>query len=291
MKFQYWLSLLLVVAFLSACAGGNRPFENPNKNVVPPLLQLGPRIGMTVSPVVGTPGELGPRDLSDKLVLALRKRDIAASTRALSRSSHFLSVSVTDQKISGPYTIVSFAGQILAPTGQKGPNFQTALPIPTDQWLAGDAKLLDNISRELAAAIDRSISVGARSMAPEVPVRLDVRPCDGAPGDGNTALAKGAEDRLVELGVRLAFSSDLATHRLQCFVKVRPGSDKDFVSMRWRVITAEGQEMGVVDLSNHVLSGQVNLVWASVAKEAGAAGAEGVYDLLVQLHQNKLLGP
>jgi len=110
----------------------------------------------------------------------------------------------------------------------------------------------------------------------------------GAPGDGNTALARALQAVLPLKGVRVDADKTKAEWRIEGSVKVVHQSAKeDVVTLTWRVLDAKGKEVGTIAQENAVPRGHLAKAWGQIAAFAAEAAAEGIAQLLQQATSQK----
>ena len=174
-------------------------------------------------------------------------------------------------------------------TGRERTQFPVTFAGTEEALSLGGAALL---AEQTAAALETALThprrqVAANPALSERPVAW-VGSVRGAPGDGNTALARAMAGVLPLKGVKVEAARDKAQWRIEGIVSVKRGAgDKDVVTLTWRVLDSKGKEAGTIAQENAVPRGRLNKPWVEIAGFAAEAAAEGIAQLLQQIAQVK----
>lgn len=111
---------------------------------------------------------------------------------------------------------------------------------------------------------------------------LRVRPVDGAPGDGGTALKRAMMAALGRAPDLVITEKDTpGTLLVACRVTVAPPvKGQQQVTVSWSLARADGTEIGRVDQANAVPAGSLDRYWGDVAYVVANAAADGILNLL-----------
>jgi hypothetical protein len=115
------------------------------------------------------------------------------------------------------------------------------------------------------------------------PIRVAVRRVTGAPGDGDTALARAVTSVLRQTDFTLVDPGDKADFTLDGEVAIVPiGPDKQHVKIVWHVRNASGAELGNVGQENDVPRGQLSGAWGEIAYVVALAAGDGIMQVLAR---------
>ncbi len=105
----------------------------------------------------------------------------------------------------------------------------------------------------------------------------------GAPGDGNTALARLMNSRLSNLGEVVQDNAKNADFTVVGEVKTAPGANKTTrVELQWIITDAQDRERGRVVQLNEVPPGSLDSYWGEVAVAVANEASAGVHEVVVQ---------
>ncbi len=224
------------------------------------------------------------RTWSGAVAKALVAMQLPANAAPASRGDWrlVLTASLKDGAVIPAYTILDPQG---APQGtSQGP------PVPPGDWAAGGAGTLNAAADEEAPkVVDLLTGIEARrqmsdphSLLNRPPV-LYFKGVTGAPGDGDTSLAKQMTTRLPTLGDVVQDTGQGADFSVEGQVKTAPGARKTTrIEIQWIVVDAKGQERGRVVQLNEVPPGSLDSYWGEVAIAVAAEAAGGVHEVVVQ---------
>jgi hypothetical protein len=111
------------------------------------------------------------------------------------------------------------------------------------------------------------------------PLRVAVRPMEGAPGDGPKSLQLATLETLLVNGIK---RDDINPEViLMGRVEVEPSvGGQDFVTIAWRAISQDGKDLGEVKLTNHVPHSSLDGRWGATAFAVAEAGLPQLMELL-----------
>jgi hypothetical protein len=264
----------LTILFLVAC----QPLPHPFADEAPPprAAILSPRdsAGIHVGPVAGVPAASSDA-LSEALALALRQAEIPASTAGANKASYRLSGTARRAHLTDGRDGIAVEWELRTADGRS--LGQAATAVPATAWSEPAAQTL---AAEAAPAIARLIQEEPPAEAAEP--RLAIRAVNGAPGDGDRALARAIDGALRRVHVPIVEKPvDQASFVLAGTVAVSPPQGgKQQVSVRWALLRPDGKEIGKIDQQNAVPAGSLDHAWGGIAYAVAEAAAPGVAALI-----------
>jgi hypothetical protein len=273
---------VLLVLALAACQGGGLSSPVSHANVVTPTLTPPDSAGILVLPVSGAPSPAAT-DIAQAMADALQQEDVPASTSASNQRSFRLSSTVTTLAAgdSGDAIIISWT--LNDANGRKLGGTESNTTASEQSWrLGGDdiARALANpAAPTLAKLIESDAPLPQGNASPEVALG-DV---SGAPGDGDTALARAMGAALGRVHVELADPGGKPDYTLSGTVEVSPPSGPNqTVKLSWALLRPDGSEVGRVNQENAVPAGSLDRFWGDIAYAVTNAAAPGVRQLIEQ---------
>jgi len=263
----------------SGCGEVPRVFEDENKALAPsPLLVPKADASLVVVPVRGAPRDVS-LELAELVADRFRSLEVPASTRAASVSSRILEGEATSTPMPGGIANLDILWRVIEPNGLPVLSARQIEQVPEVLWRRADRALLTKLAGDIARRIEKDIRVdtGASAMA-ALRVRLPV--VEGAPGDGNEALARAIRLLLARQEVALVDAGDRDAISLLGRVLVRADGAEDRVDIEWVVRGSDGRALGTVAQSNIVPRGSLSGRWGQVAYAAAEGGVEGILQLL-----------
>jgi len=238
--------------------------------------------GVEISPPEGLPPELGIA-VAKALAEALQQEDVPALAGQKLTGAHRLTG--TARLENGAITI---AWRLLDP---KGAELETVEVRDAVSKQAGDgAPLPKTVLQALTAQAVSGLvpQLQAKASPHGENLRVFVPDIAGLPGDGGKSLPLALRHALSAAGMGVAETDDSKAIRVIGQINV---SDIDAatqqVMLSWRVLDADGVEIGTIDQSNPVPKGRLDGNWGEIAYAAAGGAAEGIVPLL-QDHQSRL---
>ena len=105
----------------------------------------------------------------------------------------------------------------------------------------------------------------------------------GAPGDGNKSVTKALRNALRRSGVTVSNEPEVLGVSVLGQVIRTPRGEADEIAIRWRVVSAEGAELGSISQGNFVPTGALDGPWGNIALAVAQGGAEGVVQILSEI--------
>jgi hypothetical protein len=274
--------LILCTAALAACQPLPQPFLPDEKDAL--TMPVG-EASLYVLPVANAPDEL-QRDLAAKLATALVERELPASAASRSQASADLVTALVENDQGQ----VVWVWQLTRSGGTPLNGTDFSLGISTEALAQAPAATRLALARAMAQRVVQqleAIETAQRAEAaldPNLP-RIALLPFDGAPGDGNMALAKALREHLTGIGLaRVVNDAAAADYLVDCSIVVGDaGPRAEQVALSWSLYAADGQRLGSVTQANRVPRGSLNNAWGETARAAAQGGAEGLRDMLSRL--------
>lgn len=282
MRYAGLLFTAALLVGLAGCGPVPQPFRAaPGAKADNPLLAIPDGAGVTVAPISGAPpGLSGP--LMDELAAALRRAGVPASTGAALGNS--LLMEGDGRWIDGRAVI---DWRLSDETGAEVAALRSEAEAPRDAYERGDPALV----RRLA---ERSATLTARALAPDadaIPAQGEARGqgvavvgVEGAPGDGDRALADAMTAVLTQAGVPMADGPDAAALLLAGAVSVAEIADGgQDVSISWWLMDTDGTVLGTLEQGNRVPAGSLDGRWGDAAYDAALANVDAIRGILDRL--------
>jgi hypothetical protein len=273
------------VAAFAALAGACQPLPQPFADDRPPaeLMKVPDSAAIAVASFDGEPRATAAK-LSAAIVKELLKREIPASDRTTSVGSHRLEGRIERTAPKGGQTTLTVFWRLRDPAGRIVVERSDQLDAAAADWDAGNDDKVAQLAARGAEEIAWFVSEEAPKEQPQVAgrTRLLVRKIDGAPGDGNTALAAAVSSVLKREDLDIAATAgDKPDLALDATITVdRSQGDKQHVKIVWRVARAAGGEVGTVAQENDLPRGRLDAAWGDIAYNVAIAAEGGLLQLI-----------
>ena len=315
--------ILGLAGLLAACGDLPRPFEGAGRAGDPGLLELRDTGTVRVEATEDLP-EGASAHLARAMARALRLRDIPAYSETDTGGDYILRPNV-QAKLTESGAALDITWVLMRPDGLAIDTTHSAGELGADQWFADQPtgpeennlaipqELVEKV-RELEGRADDPLAktyeglvaqpaddiafmiTGDRSSLRAAPVmKIALIDFAGAPGDGNTALARSAGALLKSRGITVDNREiDENSVILSATIDVSPVTEKtttplDRVSIEWIIMEVDGTELGQMNQNNVVPRGQLDERWGTVASLAAQAAVETLEGVLGQIATNKKL--
>lgn len=251
--------LTLLLAFsLVACGQLPRPFapDAPSEagGALDAVALMGPRGSLMVAPVEGLDPE-GSRALAEATARELRKRDVAAFTRAGGRTSWLLQLAAP-----GP----GQASWRLVDPGGK--------PVASGRGTADPLALAGQVEAAMA------------TLQPAMPgaVRQTVRlgPVAGVSPEAARYLGIALQAELKRAGVPVVEADPGALLLSGNVKRTDVGGGAEEIEIAWVVAQPSGEEIGTIGQRNRLPKGQIDGRWPAVASAVAAGAVDGILDIV-----------
>ncbi len=191
-----------------------------------------------------------------------------------------LSAALHGATVTPTYTLLNPKGEA------QGTTDGTA--IAASHWASGDPALLraeTTASAPKIIALMTSVDAAIRQSDPNSlinrPARIFFTGVTGAPGDGNTTLAKQLRLQLPDTGDVVQGSARDADFTVRGEVKVMPDlHNTERVEVTWIVTDSENRETGRVAQLNDIPKGTLDVYWGDVALVVAQQAASGIHDVI-----------
>ncbi|HEV2675733.1 MAG TPA: hypothetical protein VGV37_14405 [Aliidongia sp.] len=264
--------LALVVGLtLAGCQPLPHPFADSQLPPDAPILQVADTVGILVEPVVQAPS------LAQAMATALQDREIPADTHAANRQSYHLSGDATATRVSAGSAMVDIQWTLRNAKGETVGSDRQQATIAAADWTGG--------APETLAALGKAEAPRIAAMIQEAPPiernpgrQIFIRPTEGAPGDGRTALPRSLGFLLTRAGVKVTPDSQTVDA-----VVVAPmvelsslGKGQQHVRIVWHIYRPDGTEAGEVSQENDIPAGSLDGSWGDVGMAVSTAGIDQI---------------
>ncbi len=275
------VGITVLLMALAACQPLPRPFQPTDKTVTPAqLVQLGPRAGIVVTVPDGIAPEHG-QQFASLLAAALRDRDLPASSIANPRLRYALSGRIDSREVTARRTELLLRWRLVDPEGGVFATWDRIDVVDTVAWQSGASAVLAYLAGRAAERLSGFVATGGSDPVLTHPRVVAVWPVAGAPGNGETELARAVEAALRLRGVRIAETVEVDAFVVAGSVSVSPGPGRQRIDIHWVLIRPDGIEVGSVNQSNTLPAGSLDGPWGEVAVAIADGAAEGLAALLL----------
>jgi hypothetical protein len=286
-------SLFVLLCFgLSACGDLPRPFAgNPGRTAMALSRPPPPRL-VVPSPTDG----LLPDSAASAWAKAVTGVLVADEIPAFAGNSTKgqwqlrLSASLSGTQVTPRFTLIDPKG------GSHGDVY--GAPVSAADWSGAAPSTLQQSAIQAAPqivgllrAVDASLKQNDPNSLYNRPARIFFIGVSGAPGDGDTALARGMRLRLPETGDQLVDHAQGADFILRGTVRMtdEPGGQQQ-VEIHWLVSDTAGQLAGDVAQGHDVAKGTLDHLWGDVAGAVTDEAAGGVHEVITNFSGRRKLG-
>ena len=191
-----------------------------------------------------------------------------------------LSADVDHGMVTPTYTVADPRGATMG--ASAGP------PVSAQDWAAGQPATLKAAADAVAPKVIALLSgIEARREMSDPKSLLNRPPViyfkgvAGAPGDGNSALARQMTTRLPSLGELVQDTAKGADFTVEGVVKAVAEAKAQRIEIQWIVNDIRGDERGRVVQINEVKPGSLDSYWGEVAVVVASEAAGGVHEVVV----------
>jgi hypothetical protein len=215
--------------------------------------------------------------LAGALADALVAKEVPAVVEKARRGDWSLTISAD---LRGNQVVPTY--EVLNPQG-KGMGTAQGQPIPASDWAEGSPDVLRTAANAVApdiTALLTRIDAAMRRSDPNSlinrPARIVVLGVSGAPGDGNTELAREMRLQLPPVGEVVQDTPTNADFSVEGKVATAPGANgTERIEVQWIVSDAHGERGRIVQL-NEVPPHALDVHWSDVALVVAKEAAGGV---------------
>jgi hypothetical protein len=276
--------LALLAWAAAACQPLPRPFQPEDKSRVD-LSGFGGVADKVVVFVAGIDDAPPAFDRAVRGALAKRLGEygVAASERVANRASYMLICALARDRDGEPvlaWRLIDADGLVVGMVDQPVPGGRAA-------WARADAALVEAVvaaaAPRLAAVVEDADAAALAATRAWVERAVAVGRIEGAPGDGEAALAAALGAALVRRGIAVAAAATADSLVVEGSVRRSRRDDRDLIEIRWAVLAPDGSELGAVSQSNLVPAGVLDGAWGPVAEAVAEGAAGGVHALLSEI--------
>jgi len=291
------LSRLTIIAscaiLFAACGPIPQPFKGSKKITADiAALDVPSAVGIAVVPVADVSPELNAV-LTKAIAAQLEKYEIPAEAMALNTGLGFtLQGTLVNPSRADGIFIADIVWRLKSRTGKEAGLYLQGISLPLPDWDKANAETAMRIGREAAKGIADIIDVStekaaggasttplARTTEAVKPIRITVKPVDGAPGDGREALQLATLETLLTNGAKRDDVNPEVV--LMSRVLAEPAQNgQEFVTISWRAISQDGTDLGEVKLTNTIPKGSLDGRWGPTAFAIAEAGLAQLLELL-----------
>lgn len=275
--------LLAAALLLAACGPIPQPYrEGRAEKAANPLIDVPDAAGVVVAPVTGAPPALsGP--LTEALVAELQQAGIPASSGAA--LTHGLLLEGDAGWTAGKTEI---AWRLSDAEGADLGAVTARVDAPRAAYETGDPVLIQSLARRGAMLLTGLLKpdMAYDALAARTPA-VAVIGVEGAPGNGNAALAKAMRAVLDQSGIPRTDDQDEAALLLAAGVSVEAGDtpNTERVTIDWWLMDSTGAVLGTLNQSNLVPKGALDGRWGTTAYDAAYANVEAVQEMLTYMDE------
>lgn len=252
--------IMLLLALLGACVAPPQPFLPPGPE------QLADLPGVVAVDVTLSGFERATA-VEYAVSAALGARDLPTFFGAEAPAgAHRLTLTRSGGRVSA---------RLADPRGVDLDQFDLDLP-------DGPGPRLDKAAGAVAERVAAVLAPPDPTLAPVPQARIAVLAAQGAPGDGNEALAE-ALAKALRGRVPLDDAPNTQGYMVTARVAVQRKDKQDAVALVWLILDPKGREAARLTQANAVPAGSLDRTWGAVATQAAAAAAEALIPVLREL--------
>lgn len=278
--FRY--GLLALPLALAACGDFPQPMQGHPGRMGAILAHPPPQRLVVPVPGAALLADSSAKLFADDLAQGLAEQTVPAFAQKPQRGDWVLGVtaSMSGPEVTPSYTVTDPRGHVQGK--------ETGAPVPSQAWADGDAATLQAeaaaVSPKIAALlsnIDAALKQSDPNSLYNRPPRLDFSAITGAPGDGDTSLAREMRKDIVTTGVVLVDTKVQSDYLLRGVVKkTTVNAQTDHIEITWIVDYANGKEVGRVTQLHDIPKGSLDSYWGDVAVVAAQEAAQGVKEVI-----------
>ena len=162
------------------------------------------------------------------------------------------------------------------------------VPVPAAQWASGEPAVLQRVAgnaapqiTDLLRSVDASIKQSDPNSLYNRPARIFLTGVTGAPGDGNSSLARQLRSKIPDTGDLLVGRAAAADFTVRGVVKLTQlAGHQQQIEIHWLVFDAAGKEAGDVAQGHDIEQGSLDHLWGDVADAVASEAAGGVHEVI-----------
>jgi len=286
------LSALCLVLLMVACTQAPQPLRHSRTGFDPTALRLRDGGTVYIQPIEGIAKPLADI-IENSLAQSLAARGIPATANPIlnppysARAQAVIKRDKTSPQITG-----MFYWTFRVESDGSLREFSQPIDVARHRWAYGDQAMVEIFAEAVADEFagylqDQREREAVEQSAQDKPVIFYIDQISGAPGDGAQALRKAMGLTLRQLGARISKNPVKGGYILNADVEaLKPYEGKQRIKIIWRVLDAQGQELGQSRLNNQLDADRLTRPWGRLAHEISRASAQSI-GLMVQRHQSE----
>ncbi|MSO96773.1 MAG: hypothetical protein EXR11_00935 [Rhodospirillaceae bacterium] len=284
----------LICIVLAACGSVPQPFQGTAKVTSDiAILDVPSAVGIAILPITDLPEPLNGQ-LTSAVAKALESYEIPAEAVPANTGLGFtLTGKIIDRRDENGMVVAGLTWALTSRAGRPAGAYTQSLSMPLASWEQGETALANQLGRDAADVINEIIEgknklvadtpaaapPNARQASAPTPLRVSVKPMEGAPGDGREALQIATLQSLLANNMKRDDANPEVVLAGQ--VSTQPTANgQEFVTISWRAITKDGQELGEAKLTNTIPRGSLDGRWGAAAFAIAEAGLPQIMELL-----------
>lgn len=277
-RFARAFGLLAFAGLVAGCQPLPHPFADQQLPPDAPILQVADTVGILVEPVTHAPADAA---LAQAMAVALQDREVPADTRASNRQSYHLTGDAAATRVAAGAALVEIQWTLANAKGETVGSDLQRMTLSAADWTTGTPEILAPLAKAEAPHIAAMVQE-----APPVernPGRqVYIRPTEGAPGDGRTALPRSLGFLLGRAGIKVTPDSQTADAVIigPTVNLTSAGAGKQHVLIIWHIDRADGTEAGQVSQENDVPAGSLDGPWGDVGMAVATAGIDQILGVM-----------
>lgn len=277
------VAVIIFALALAACQGGGLSSPVSHANLATPTLTPPDSAGILVLAVSGAPSPAAT-DIAQAMADALQQADVPASTSASNQRSFRLTSTVTTLAAGDSGDDIIITWTLADANGRRLGGAQSNTTASEASWRRGGDDIARALANPAAPALAKLIQSDAPLPQGNASPVVALGSVSGAPGDGDTALARAMGAALGRVHVDLADAGGgKPDYTLSGTVEVSPPDGKNQkVKVSWALLRPDGSEVGRVNQENAVPAGSLDRYWGDIAYAVTNAAAPGVRQLIEQ---------
>jgi len=277
-RFARAFGVLALAGLMAGCQPLPHPFADQQLPPDAPILQVADTVGILVEPVAHAPADAA---LAQAMATALQDREVPADTHAANRQSYHLTGDAAATQVSAGAAMVEIQWTLVNAKGETVGRDLQRMTISAADWTTGTPEILAPLAKAEAPHIAAMVQE-----APPVernPGRqVYIRPTEGAPGDGRTALPRSLTFLLGRAGIKVTPDSQTADAVIigPTVNLTSAGAGKQHVLIVWHIYRADGTEAGQVSQENDVAAGSLDGSWGDIGMAVATAGIDQIIGVM-----------
>lgn len=261
---------------LAGCEA-HRPFAQDRSSAGDAALLPPQGPGLWLKSLKGLPEAQALR-VKDRVLAALHDEGIPASATNRNHASLILNGEGALTKTGDGEQRLDLHWRLRTPNGKPAGGIRVGKTLPATAW-EHDPGPLDRLSVAAAQKIARLVRNDPPPPAP--PPAIAIWPIDGAPGDGQQALAYALRVAMAQARFPPVAPGQAPDLVLLGDVRLGPeDAGQQPVAITWSLIRPGGEAVGTFTQTNQVPKGRLNAPWGSLAPDIATGAVAGLVGLI-----------